>query len=666
MNLVIVESPTKAKTIEKFLGNGYSVVSSYGHVRDLPRGAIGVDIEHDFEPKYVIPRKIQKKVTELKKLAAKAETVILASDEDREGEAIAWHLTQALGLNELKNQNSKLKDVKRIVFHEITKSAIEQALKNPRQIRMPLVYAQQARRVLDRLVGYTLSPFLWKKILRGLSAGRVQSVALRLIVERENEIRAFKPEEYFTIHAIFSDEEKKPFAAELTKIDNEPVPKPGIKTNTEAKRIAADIRSSICTVAAIEKKETKKNPLPPFTTSTLQQESYKRLRFTAKNTMRIAQKLYEEGYITYMRTDSVNLSAESLAAAEKLIREKFGAKYATDAPRAFKKKSRLAQEAHEAIRPTDPFRLPQAFGGGKFFDKNDEKKLYELIWRRFVASQMPQARFESGTVQIEARNRKTYTLRTTGSVLRFDGFLKVWPQKFEDRRIPILSEGKTIIPEKVENERHETEPPPRYNDASLVKTLETHGIGRPSTYAPIISVIQTRNYVEKNEARRFQPTEIGELVNKILTEHFPEIVDINFTAHFEEELDKIAEEKKEWRNVIREFYEPFSKNLEEKYESVKKIAFAEKKTDEVCEKCGKPMAIKTGRFGKFLACTGFPDCKNTKSYHDESNSFGACPKCEKGMVIKKRTRNSRFFYGCSRYPDCDYASWKNPNSMASA
>ncbi|MFH0712784.1 MAG: type I DNA topoisomerase [Candidatus Jorgensenbacteria bacterium] len=661
MNLVIVESPTKAKTIGKFLGKDYKVESSYGHIRDLPKSKLGVDEEHNFEPSYVIPTKSRKAVNALKKLAGKAESVILATDEDREGEAIAWHLTQAL---DLKNQRTE-----RIVFHEITEQAIQEALKNPRGINMNLVNAQQARRVLDRLVGYKLSPFLWKKIFRGLSAGRVQSVALRLIAEREEEIRRFKPEEYWSIETLLKTEGKEEFTASLSKINDEAVPKPGIKTEEEVKQITADLEKSDFSVKAVEKKETIKNPLPPFITSTLQQEAVKRLRMSARQTMMFAQRLYENGLITYMRTDSVNLSRQSLEAARETIKKDFGKDYLIDSPRVFKTKSRLAQEAHEAIRPTNPGNTPKAAD----LKEAGERKLYELIWRRFIASQMPQARFDATRVEITAERRgksgTNYMLSATGNILRFDGFLKVWSQKFEEKELPELKNDEKLELIETKPAQHFTEPPPRYNEASLIKTLEAEGIGRPSTYAPTISVIQFRNYVQKNESRRFEPTEIGEIVNKVLTEHFPEIVDIKFTANMEEDLDKIAEGKRKWQAVIEEFYRPFAEHLEQKYEEVSKKEFIQdEKTDEVCDKCGKPMVIKTGRFGKFLACTGFPDCRNTKSLKnnvgitDDNGERMKCTKCNEGEIIRRRTKRGRFFYGCSRWPDCDFASWQKPKS----
>ncbi len=658
--LVIVESPTKAKTIGKFLGSDFHVESSYGHVRDLPKSKLGIDTEHDFEPHYIVPVKSKKNVTALKKLAAKADQVILATDEDREGEAIAWHLVEALGLG------NSLSKTERIVFHEITESAIQEALQHPRVINLHLVDAQQARRVLDRLVGYELSPFLWKKIVRGLSAGRVQSVALRLIVEREEEIKKFVPEEYWTLKAILFPEQTKEstFEASLFQIGSETVQKFTIRNKEDATNIENKLKHAAYSVSSVEEKEMKRNPLPPFITSTLQQEANRRLHMSAKQTMMFAQHLYEKGFITYMRTDSVNLSEESLRAAKQYIGDTFGEKYLLPSPRIFKTKSRLAQEAHEAIRPTNPLLDPSSVE----FEEPKEKKLYDLIWRRFMASQLPPAIFALTSVLIEAKSGDGkddgLLLKANGATMRFDGFLKVWHQTFEERLLPPLRKGEALGCAEVKPEQHFTEPPARYNEASLIKTLELNGIGRPSTYAPIISVIQSRNYVEKNPERRFEPTEIGLLVSKVLTEHFPEIVDLGFTAHMEEELDGIAEGIKKWREVIREFYNPFKKHLEKKYESVEKEELApHEETDEKCEKCGKPMVIKTGRFGRFLACTGFPECKSTKSLAPTGSSdLGPCPKCGTGRVIRRKTKKGRFFYGCNRYPECDFASWTKPEN----
>lgn len=662
MKLVIVESPTKAETISQFLGADYKIESSFGHIRDLPKSVLGIDVENNFEPKYIVPTKAKKVVSMLKKEAKGSEAVILATDQDREGEAIAWHLAQTLKLDET--------EANRIVFHEITKKAIEEALKHRRAIDENLVNAQQGRRVLDRLVGYKLSPFLWKKVAGGLSAGRVQSVALRLIVDRENEIRGFKPQEYWTITAILNktratDQTQETFEAHLYKINGKSLDKLGLKSGDEARAITGELERSSFSVSAIEKKEVSKNPLPPFTTSTLQQEAVKRLHYSSKKTMFLAQRLYENGLITYMRTDSVNLSEESTSAAKNWLAENLGNAYSAEAPRAYKAKSKLAQEAHEAIRPTHPDRTPDSVPVAD----PGEKKLYGLIWQRFMASQMPAAKVAAINAEIVTDTKK-YLLRASGQRIVFDGYLKIWPQKFEERELPELKENESLNLKSVKPEQHFTEPPARYSEASLIKTLEEYGIGRPSTYAPIISVIQTRNYVVK-DAGRFKPTDIGELVNKVLTENFPEIVDAGFTAHMEDELDEIAAGKISWQGVISEFYGPFAKNLAAKYEEVKKETLVPEKTDQVCELCGKPMIIKMGRFGKFLACSGFPDCKNTKKIagaggKEPPKSTGLkCPKCSEGEIVERTVSRGRArgkkFWGCARYPKCDYATWEDPS-----
>lgn len=658
MNLVIVESPTKAKTISRFLGKDFRVESSFGHVRDLPKGTLGVDLEKDFEPQYVIPTKAKKNVNALKKLSKDADKIILATDEDREGEAIAWHLIKALGLNN---------NIERIVFHEITKSAIEDALKNPRSLDMNLVNAQQARRILDRLVGYKLSPFLWKKLIRGLSAGRVQSVALRLIVEREKEIRAFKPQDYWTILALLQkDTNKEQFPALLVKIDNKSIEKPGLLDEKEVKKIVDELSSASYSIESIEKKAREQQPSPPFTTSTLQQAAWQKLKFSAKRTMLIAQQLYEGveltkeggaiGLITYMRTDSLNVSEDALKKAATYIKENLGEKYALAQPRRFKTKSKGAQEAHEAIRPANPALSPDSI-------KNDlnptQYKLYKLIWERFIGSQMPNAIFDNTTINITAGK---YLLQAKGSVMKFDGFLKIYPMIIKEDPpaggLPLLKKDDAISLKEIKPEAHQTQPLPRYNDASLVKALEKYGIGRPSTYSQIISTIEARNYVERNETKKFVPTEIGEKVNELLVEHFPQIVDINFTAQMENELDEIASGSIEYIPIIKKFYEPFEKNLKEKYESVTK-QIVDEKTNEVCEKCGKPMLIKHGRFGKFMACSGFPECKSTKALPSASLKI-KCPLCKTGDVVERRTKRKRIFYGCSVWPNCKFATWQKP------
>ncbi len=680
MKLIIVESPTKAKTISKFLSGDFKIESSYGHIRDLPKSKLGIDVEKDFQPAYVIPTKSRKRVNELKKDAEKANEVILATDEDREGEAISWHLVQALGLNDLKSQNSNLK-IKRIAFHEITKKAIEEALKNPREIDLNLVDAQQARRILDRLVGYELSPFLWRKVFRGLSAGRVQSVAVRLIVDREREIQAFVPQEYWSIEAELQkisnlkSQISNLFVAKLIKKDDKLLDKFAINDKQEADEILKNLKGAEYKVEKIEKKEIRRQPKPPFTTSTLQQEAANKLHFSAKQTMMLAQQLYENGFITYMRTDSFNLSEDSLKSAREVINKNFGKEYSLAEARRFKTKAKGAQEAHEAIRPTQPKLASQDLGGQAQLDKK-HIQLYDLIWRRFMACQMEEVVFDSTTIDLAVlpplggETAKSYTFRANGSVIKFDGWLRVYPEKITETTMPQLAENEILELIKLAPDQHFTEPPPRYGEAALIKALEEYGIGRPSTYAPTISTIQTRNYVEKNEQRKFAPTETGILVNDLLVEHFPEIVDVGFTAKMEEDLDEIAEGKKQWMPVIKNFYEPFHKNLEEKYEKVEKQNI-DKETSEVCEKCGRPMVIKHGRFGKFLACSGFPECKNAKPIKEEPKLIGMkCPKCppeadKQGEVIIKKTKKGRVFYGCSKYPACDYASWKNPNEKAS-
>jgi DNA topoisomerase-1 len=719
MKLVIVESPTKAKTITKFLGKGFTVKSSFGHVRDLPKSDMGIDIEKNFAPHYVIPDKAKTKVADLKKLSQKADSVILASDEDREGEAIAWHLVEALGLNK-KNK----KPFSRIVFHEITKTAIEKALEHPREIDLNLVDAQQARRVLDRLVGYELSPFLWKKIRRGLSAGRVQSVALRLIVEREREIQKFESEEFWTISAQLQkpgSEEK--FEVNLIEQDSNKIEqtvtlklfagdyktkKSIIANEKSANEIVTELKDAKYKVLAIEEKETLRNPAAPFTTSTLQQAAISNFGFSAKQTMMTAQRLYEEGYITYMRTDSVNLSLESLMAARKMIEQQFGKEYALESPRYYKTKSKSAQEAHEAIRPTDPMKNPDELM--PILEPN-QYKLYRLIWNRMIACQMQSAKLSSVKADIEAKGSDhAYLLRANGSTIIFDGFLKLYEGKAakSEAFLPALKEGDELNALDVISNQKFTSAPPRYNEATLVKVLEEHGIGRPSTYAPTISTIIERKYVDKNEDKRLFPLEIGFPVNDLLAEHFPEIVEINFTADIEKSFDEIAEGEKKWVPVIRDFYEPFHKRIEEKTQTVKKedvlekldrqcpdcggdlimkfgrfgkfIACsnyptckytektdAEKKEDEensgiICDKCGSPMVVKRGRFGAFLGCSNYPECKNIMKI--EQKTGVKCPKCGKGDVIARKSKKGKMFYGCNKYPDCDFVMWNKPTGEA--
>jgi DNA topoisomerase-1 len=705
--LIIVESPTKAKTITKFLGNEYIVKSSFGHLRDLPKSKLGVDTENNFEPEYVINPRSKKQATELKKYAKECDEIILASDEDREGEAIAWHLAQILNLEGFGN-GKKEKSYKRIVFHEITKNAIEEALKTPREIDMNLVDAQQARRILDRLVGYKLSPLLWKKIRYGLSAGRVQSVAVRLIVEREEEINKFNPEEYWSIEALLKKtDDDTEIKSKLIKVEGKSVPKLGIKTKEEADKIKGDLENASYEIEKITKKETKKNPLPPFTTSTLQQASSNKFGYSAKQTMMIAQQLYEginlgskgsSGLITYMRTDSLSLSKSSLESAENYIKNKFGNEYAER--RFFKTKSKGAQEAHEAIRPTNPELDPEIIK--KFLD-NKQFKIYELIWQRMIASQMASAIVDSTIIDILADDK--YTVRANGSTIKFEGFLKVYPIKSEEIILPKLTEKEKLDLIKIISEQHFTQPPARFNEASLIKVLEELGIGRPSTYAPTISTIQDRGYIKKIE-KRLHPQEIGILVNKLLVEHFPKIVDVKFTAKMEEDLDKVAENKKDWVIILKDFYKPFKINLMQKEKEIDKKELTEEATDKVCEKCGKPMIIKMGRFGKFMACSNYPDCKNTKQLDDKGEieepettnevcekcgkpmafkigrygkflgcsgypdcknikpivkSTGVkCSECGKGEIVEKKSKAGRVFFACNKYPECKFALWNKP------
>jgi len=661
MQLVIVESPTKAKTIKQFLGKDYSVESSFGHIRDLPQKELAIDTEHDFKPKYVIIPRARKTVNLLMEKAEKSRNIILATDQDREGEAIAWHLTQALNL----------KNPQRIVFHEITKSAIEEALKNPRDVDINLVDAQQARRILDRLVGYKLSPLLWKKVARGLSAGRVQSVAVRLVVERQKEIDEFKPEEYWTIEALLRSQILNPkslpcrqageilneFTANLIKKDDETIPKLGIKTKTQAEEIAKDLKGLEYRVENIEKKEIKRYPLPPFTTSTLQQEASRKLRFSAKQTMFIAQQLYENGLTTYMRTDSLNLASQAISKIRELIAKDFGKNYLPIKQNFYKTRAKGAQEAHEAIRPTFVERKPEDVK--ESLDKN-QFNLYNLIWHRTIACQMKPAIFDNTAIDIKTTKSKTnhiYALRANGHILKFEGFLKAWSMKNGDVILPDIKKNELLELIKLIPGQHFTEPPAPYSEATLVKALEENGIGRPSTYAPILETIQKRGYVIKR-VRYLYPADIGILVNNLLVEHFPKIVDIGFTAKMENDLDDIAEGKKKWVPIIEKFYRPFEANLKQKYLEISKRKIVVEKSDEICEKCGAPMVIKTGRFGKFLACSKFPKCRNTKNI--EITLGIKCPECEQGEIMERRSKRGTTFYSCNQWPKCKFALWDMP------
>ncbi|MCD6270701.1 type I DNA topoisomerase [bacterium] len=646
MDLVVVESPTKSNTIQKFLGKNYIVKSCFGHIRDLPKRELGVDIENNFKPKYVIPVKARKVIKTLKDALEKSSNVILATDQDREGESIAWHLVEAL---KLKNRIP----YKRIVFSEITEKAIKNALKNPREIDINLVNAQQARRILDRLVGYKLSPFLWKKIARGLSAGRVQSVAVKLVVDRENEIKEFVAKKYWTINALFL-KDKIEFEAILAKEDGKPIEKFQITTKKDADKIIKSLKGAEYIVKNIEKKETTKNPLPPFTTSTLQQEAGIRLKFSAKKTMVLAQKLYEKGIITYHRTDSLNLSETSQQSAKEFIESQYGKNYWPGYFRKFKTKSKNAQEAHEAIRPVYPNRQAEKIKLQKKLD-TQETRIYDLIWKRFIASQMSEAKVMLTQVDIAAKN---FIFKASGQTLKFDGFLKVYPLKFEERYLPNLENKEKLTLKKLIGIQHSTQPPARYSEASLIKTLEKQGIGRPSTYASILDTIQQRNYVVKDENKKLMPTEIGVLTDKILRTNFPEIVDVKFTSKMEELLDLIAQGKESKEKVLESFYFPFEKNIEEKLKTTLKQS-AKEKTDKVCPKCGAPLVVKWSKYGKFYSCSNFPKCKY-KEPIKKAESIVKCPKCETGEIIEKRTKSGKIFYGCSNYPKCDFALWDRP------
>ena len=659
--LVIVESPAKARTLSKLLGSSYSLKASMGHVRDLPRSQLGVDPEEGFIPKYVVPRAKTKVVNELKKAAKTASAIYLATDPDREGEAISWHLQQVTKTNRT--------PYRRVVFHEITKEAIRKAFEHPHQINMQLVNAQQARRILDRLVGYKISPLLWQKVRRGLSAGRVQSVAVKIIVDREREIEKFVPVEYWTIEAELSKAtDKATFKALLigladgTKLE--------IKTEEEATILKEKLQKAGYKVAKLTTRKATRQPAPPFITSTLQQEAWRKLRFSAKLTMSVAQELYEGlpigkegtvGLITYMRTDSTRVARSAIAETREFITKKYGENYLPAHARSFTRAVKGAQEAHEAIRPTKIHREPEML---QAYLSNAQFRLYQLIWKRMVASQMAAATFDNTSVDIQARHNlsdTTYLLRATSSVNTFPGFIVLYTESKDEAEekpgptLPPLAKGDKLKLIELFPEQHFTKPPPRFTEATLIKMLEQWGIGRPSTYAPILSTIQDREYVDKTEGR-FQPTELGFVVNDLLAKHFPGILDINFTAYMEDELDKVANEDKNWVAVIQEFYDPFAKSLETAAEKMEKVTI-EETTDEVCPKCGKPMLVKFGRFGKFLACSGYPDCKFTKSFQVKVGV--KCPECG-GDIVQKKSKKKRTFYGCSNYPDCTFATNLKP------
>lgn len=672
MDLIIVESPTKAKTLTRFLKGKYDVEATMGHVRDLPKSLLGVDVEHDFAPQYIVPKNRQKEVTALKKLAAKADRVILATDPDREGEAIAWHVFNLFTETGKKGAAALTSSqVSRITFHEITESAINEALKNPRDIDLKLVDAQQARRVLDRLVGYKLSPLLWQKLSRRwLSAGRVQSVAVRLIVEREREINKFAKVEFWTIDGIFQNPEKAKTSTDLTA---QLVAKDGTKYEKilsfdlfdgkyttasssisgekTAREIITDLKSPF-SVSAVDKKEVKRNPPAPFTTSTLQQEAGRRFYFSAKRTMQLAQKLYEEGLISYHRTDSVNLAEKFIVQAREYIAQQFGKEFVADEPRRFQTKSKVAQEAHEAIRPTNISTQASELGLANPELNHDHVRLYEIIWKRAAASQAKEAVFDSTTIIIKSSNG--YEFQAQGSVIKFEGFLAITGRDTEEMILPEVAVGDSLnLKEAVPTQRF-TSPPPRYTEASLVKTLEEKDIGRPSTYAPIISTIQERQYVTKSE-KKLIPTELGNSVTDFLVQYFPTILDLPFTARLEGDLDEIANGQKEWVPVIRDFYGPFSETLDKAYNEAEKVKLPVEQLDEKCPECGNPLVIRTGRYGKFIACSTFPKCKYTRQYVEKIDM--KCPR-DGGDIIIKKSHRGKVFYGCSNYPKCTFAAWK--------
>ncbi|GLB79915.1 MULTISPECIES: type I DNA topoisomerase [Streptococcus] len=645
-NLVIVESPAKAKTIEKYLGRNYKVVASVGHIRDLKKSSMSIDFDNNYEPLYINIRGKGPLINDLKKEAKKAKKVYLASDPDREGEAISWHLAHILNLDET--------DKNRVVFNEITKDAVKNAFVEPRQIDMNLVDAQQARRVLDRIVGYSISPLLWKKVKKGLSAGRVQSVALKLIIDRENEIKAFKPEEYWTIDGFFQKGNKK-FQASFYGVDGK---KLKLETNEDVQKVLALITSDTFEVAKVEKKERRRNAPLPYTTSSLQQDAANKINFRTRKTMMVAQQLYEgislgksgtQGLITYMRTDSTRISPVAQNEAANLITERFGATYSKHGNRV--KNASGAQDAHEAIRPSNVTLTPESIA--QHLDK-DQLKLYTLIWNRFVASQMTAAIFDTMKVHLE-QNGVRFT--ANGSQVKFDGYLAVYNDSDKNKMLPDMAEGDSVKKVSTNPEQHFTQPPARYSEATLIKTLEENGVGRPSTYAPTLDVIQRRYYV-RLAAKRFEPTELGEIVNGLIVEFFPDIVDVKFTADMESKLDEVEEGKQQWQTVIDAFYKPFEKELAKAETEIEKIQIKDEPAGFDCELCGHPMVIKLGRYGKFYACSNFPECHNTKAITKEIGV--TCPLCGEGQVIERKTKRNRIFYGCDRYPDCEFTSWDKP------
>jgi len=666
--LVIVESPAKARTVGRFLGPGYSVKASLGHVRDLLRSKLSVDVDNGFTPQYRVPREKKDVVKALKAEVGKAAEVYLATDPDREGEAIAWHLLEAAAIDP--------SQARRVVFHEITQPAVEEAFQHPRAIDMNLVDAQQARRILDRLVGYNLSPLLWAKVRGRLSAGRVQSVALRLVVDREREIAGFVPQEYWTIDAELLQPEKPPsFRARLTRVDEAP---PQITDRQRAEAIVADLRTAAYVVDAVRRGTRSRRPQPPFTTSTLQQDASRRLGFTARRTMAIAQQLYEgidighdepTGLITYMRTDSPSVSVSAQQEARRLIETRFGAEHLPVEPPVYRAQTRGAQEAHEAIRPTSAGRDPESM---QRFLSAEQARLYGLIWQRFVASQMSPAEYDTLTIEVAGTSAgHAYRLRLAASSLRFAGFLAVYQDVTDDNgngkengeatdqrleRLPALEDGDALSLVDLFPEQHFTQPPPRYSEATLVRALEENGIGRPSTYAPILTTIQQRGYVRR-ENKKLAPTEIGETVNDLLVEHFPEVVDLGFTARMEEELDEVAEGARAWTEVIGEFYGPFAAQMARAEEAMPEMRAEPELIDRNCPECGKPLVIRHGRFGKFIGCSDFPQCRYTEPWLEKIGV--RCPD-DGGELVERRTKRGRTFYGCANYPACEFTSWKRP------
>lgn len=656
-DLVIVESPAKAKTIQKYLGNGYEVIASMGHIRDLPKSKLGVDTENDFQPQYTDMKGKEDVIKELKKHAKKCGKVYLATDPDREGEAISWHIAQLLKLD--------MNDDNRVAFNEITKTGVNNGMNNPHKIDIDLVNAQQARRILDRLVGYKLSPFLWKKVKRGLSAGRVQTVAVRLVVDRENEIRKFVPKEYWSIDAKFTaPSSSKVFDAALVSVDGK---KLEIPNQAEADGLLKRLEGAEYTVTSVKKRVTKKQPAPPFITSTMQQEASRKLGFTAKRTMKAAQELYEGvdvegigavGLITYMRTDSLRISDEAKAAAKQYIETVYGADYLPEKPRAFKTKSN-AQDAHEAIRPSIPDLTPERVKSGL---TTDQYKLYKLIWERFIASQMANALLDTVSADISANG---CVFHATGYSVKFNGFTVLYEESTDGedsvkKMLPPLAVDDKVKLKSISGNQHFTQPPPRYTEASLIKALEENGIGRPSTYAPTITTITARQYVE-HEGKQLKPTSLGEVITELMKEHFKEIVDAKFTADMESSLDEVENGSKDWVSTLREFYSGFAADLQKAEEAMegKRVKVPDEETDVICEHCGRNMVIKYGRYGKFLACPGFPECSNTKKIVTETD--GNCPRCGKKMLLKK-SKKGRSFYGCEGYPDCNFMTWNVPTA----